>query len=75
MAIFELDEGRAGLVQPMRPNGDAFDVDSSALVDQHVQDLLGERVLPVRRGEAGRGGPHLLALDASARPVVVEVVQ
>jgi hypothetical protein len=73
MAIFELDGGQGTLVQPMRPRADAFESDSSALVTEHVSDLLGEQVLPVREG--GSGGPHLLALDAGSRPVVVEVVQ
>jgi hypothetical protein len=73
MAIFELDGGRGSLVQPMRPRADAFEVDSATLVDEHAAALLGEPVLPVRRG--GPGGPHLLALDAAARPVVVEVAQ
>lgn len=74
MAIFELDDGRGTLVQPMRPSADSFEIDSTTLVDDHVAALLGERVLPVRRGGDGTG-PHLLALDAGARPVVVEVVQ
>jgi hypothetical protein len=74
MAIFELDDGRGTLVQPMRPSADSFEVDSTALVDDHVSALLGEQVLPVRRGGDGTG-PHLLALDAAAGPVVVEVVQ
>ncbi|HEY0187021.1 MAG TPA: hypothetical protein VGC67_05995 [Cellulomonas sp.] len=74
MAIFELDDGRGTLVQPMRPSADSFDADSAALVDGDVTALLGERVLPVRRGGDGTG-PHLLALDAAARPVVLEVVQ
>lgn len=73
MAIFELDGGRGTLVQPMRPRADSFEVDSSALVSDHVASLLGEQVFPVRHG--GSGGPHLLALDAAGRPVVVEVVQ
>lgn len=73
MAIFELDGGRSTLVQPMRPRADAFEADSVALVADHVSDLLGEQVLTVREG--GPGGPRLLALDAGARPVVVEVVQ
>lgn len=73
MAIFELDGGHGTLVQPMRPRADAFEADSSALVAEHVSDLLGEQVLTVREG--ARGGPHLLALDAASRPVVVEVVQ
>ncbi|VTR76790.1 hypothetical protein [Cellulomonas hominis] len=73
MAIFELDGGRGSLVQPMRPRADSFEVDSATLVTDHVAALLGEQVLPVREG--GSGGPHLLALDAATRPVVVEVVQ
>lgn len=73
MAIFELDGGRSTLVQPMRPRADSFEAESSTLVADHVSDLLGEQVLTVREG--GPGGPHLLALDAGARPVVVEVVQ
>jgi hypothetical protein len=58
----------------MRPSADSFEIDSTTLVDDHVGALLGEQVLPVRRGGDGTG-PHLLALDAAARPVVVEVVQ
>lgn len=73
MAIFELDGGRSSVVQPMRPRADSFEAESSTLVADHVSDLLGEQVLTVREG--GSGGPHLLALDARARPVVVEVVQ
>ncbi|WP_217617066.1 hypothetical protein [Cellulomonas sp. GbtcB1] len=73
MAIFELDGGHGTLVQPMRPRADAFEADSSALVAEHASDLLGEQVLTVREG--AHGGPHLLALDAASRPVVVEVVQ
>lgn len=73
MAIFELDGGHGTLVQPMRPRADSFESDSSALVADHVSDLLGEQVLAVREGASG--GPQLLALDATARPVVVEVVQ
>jgi hypothetical protein len=73
MAIFELDGGRGSLVQPMRPRADSFEVDSATLLADHATALLGEQVLPVREG--GPGGPHLLALDAAGRPVVVEVVQ
>ncbi|RMI04926.1 hypothetical protein [Cellulomonas triticagri] len=71
MAIFELDGGRGSLVQPMRPRTDSFEVDSATLVGEHAAALVGEQVLPVREGASG--GPHLLALDAAARPLVVEV--
>jgi hypothetical protein len=73
MAIFELDGGRGSVVQPMRPRPDSFEVDSATLLGDHAAALLGEPVLTVREG--GPGGPHLLALDAASRPVVVEVAQ
>lgn len=73
MAIFELDDGHGTLVQPMRPSAESFEDDTAALIGEHAAALIGESVLPVREG--GSGGPRLLALDASAQPVVVEVVQ
>ncbi len=75
MPIFELDDGRGDLVQPMQPTAAAFDVDSSALVTGHLAGLLGEQVFPVRPRQGDSDAPHLLALDASGRPVVVDVVQ
>lgn len=73
MAIFELDDGHSTLVQPMRPSAESFEDDTAALIGEHAAALIGESVLPIREG--GSGGPRLLALDASAQPVVVEVVQ
>ncbi|WP_448059003.1 restriction system modified-DNA reader domain-containing protein [Cellulomonas hominis] len=75
MPIFELDDGRGDLVQPMQPTAAAFDVDSSALVTGHLAGLLGEQVFPVRPRQGDSDAPHLLALDAAGRPVVVDVVQ
>lgn len=75
MPIFELDEGRPVLVQPMQPAPGSFAADSSALVAEHLTSLLGEQLFPVRERHGDASGPHLLALDATGRPVVVDVVQ
>jgi hypothetical protein len=75
MPIFELDEGRPVLVQPMQPAPGSFAADSSALVAEHLTSLLGEQLFPVRVRHGDAPGPHLLALDTTGRPVVVDVVQ
>jgi hypothetical protein len=75
MPIFELDEGRPVLVQPMQPAPGSFAADSSALVAEHLTSLLGEQLFPVRLRHGDAPGPHLLALDTTGRPVVVDVVQ
>lgn len=75
MPIFELDEGRPMLVQPMQPASSSFSPDSSALVADHLTALLGEQLFTVRvRHDDSDQTPHLLALDAAGQPVVVEVV-
>ncbi|MBC7291423.1 MAG: hypothetical protein H5T83_08850, partial [Actinotalea sp.] len=43
-------------------------------VGDQLDALLGEHLLPVRMRTPGADEPHLLAVDASGRPVVVEVV-
>ncbi|WP_425955962.1 hypothetical protein [Xylanimonas sp. McL0601] len=43
------------------------------VVESHIDGLLGEQIFPVSPG-AGPDEPHLLALDASGAPVVVELV-
>jgi hypothetical protein len=45
-----------------------------AEVGDQLDALLGEHLLPVRTRTPGADEPHLLAVDASGRPVVVEVV-
>lgn len=75
MPIFELDEGRPILVQPMQPTPGSFTPDSAALVTDHLASLLGEQLFPVRTRRGDAPGPHLLALDAAGQPVVVDVVQ
>lgn len=47
---------------------------SRADVGDQLDALLGEHLLPVRTRTPGSDEPHLLAVDASGRPVVVEVV-
>lgn len=71
MPIFELDEGRPLLVQPMQPAAGTFTPDASALVTEHLTALLGEELFPVTTRTAPEG-TQLLALDAAGRPVVVE---
>jgi len=71
MPIFELDEGRPLLVQPMQPAAGTFAPDASALVTEHLTALLGEELFPVTTRTAPEGA-QLLALDAAGRPVVVE---
>lgn len=75
MPIFELDDGRSVLVQPMQPAPGSFAADSSALVAEHLTSLLGEQLFPVRLRHGDAPGPHLLALDTTGRPVVVDAVQ
>ncbi|MCZ2265005.1 hypothetical protein IRJ14_20745, partial [Isoptericola sp. QY 916] len=43
------------------------------MVDSHIDGLLGEQIFPVSPG-VGPDEPHLLALDATGSPVVVELV-
>lgn len=78
MPIFELDEGRPRLVQPMQPLAGSFAQEVGALVTHHLAAIAGEPLLVVRtRAAAAERGdlPELLALDAAGRPVVVEVAQ
>lgn len=78
MPIFELDEGRARLVQPMQPLPGSFASDCAALLTHHLSAIAGEPLFPVRRrSDAPEHAdlPELLALDPTGRVVVVEVVQ
>ncbi|MFD6179121.1 MULTISPECIES: restriction system modified-DNA reader domain-containing protein [unclassified Isoptericola] len=76
MPLFEVDAQRPLLVQPDRsPAATAQGVGTTAhrVVDSHIDGLLGEQIFPVSPG-AGPDEPHLLALDATGSPVVVELV-
>ncbi|WP_273652417.1 hypothetical protein [Cellulomonas fimi] len=78
MPIFELDEGRPRLVQPMQPLAGSFAQECSAVLTHHLSAVAGEPLFAVRwRASAPDHAdlPELLALDATGRPVVVEVVQ
>lgn len=77
MPIFELDDGRPRLVQPMQPLAGSFAQEVTALVTHHLAAIAGEPLFVVRaRGTSDRADlPELLALDASGRPVVVDVAQ
>ncbi|GAB2471542.1 hypothetical protein [Xylanimonas ulmi] len=70
MPLFEVERDRPQLVK-----GADSGVGTTAhrVVDSHIDGLLGEQVFPVCPG-SGPDEPHLLALDASGAPVVVELV-
>ncbi|MDM7830417.1 hypothetical protein [Cellulomonas edaphi] len=78
MPIFELDEGRPRLVQPMQPLAGSFAQECEALLTHHLTAIAGEPLFPVRSRTGAPDHAHLpalLALDATGRPVVVEIVQ
>lgn len=76
MPLFEVDAQRPLLVQSDRsPAAGAPGVGTTAhrVVDSHIDGLLGEQIFPVSPG-VGPDEPHLLALDATGSPVIVELV-
>ncbi|RPF19762.1 hypothetical protein [Myceligenerans xiligouense] len=76
MPLFEVDATRPFLVQSSG-NGAGGEpgvhTQAHRVVESHIDGLLGEQVFPVAQG-SGPDEPHLLALDASGLPVVVELV-
>ncbi|WP_372593197.1 hypothetical protein [Actinotalea sp.] len=72
MPMFQVDDGKAVVVQPVRPASQAFGETSRALTE-HLDTLLGEQLLPVRVRTPGQDEPYLLAVDCNGHPVVVEV--
>jgi len=78
MPLFELDEGRPRLVQPMQPLPASFAQDVAALLQHHLAAIAGEPLFPVRYRTSAPDHadlPELLALDSTGRAVVVEAVQ
>ena len=82
MPIFELDDGRPVLVQPMQPQAATFAQECAALLRDHLALLAGIPLFTVRStsGASGQPGadadrPDLLALDAAGRPVVATVAE
>ncbi|WP_402468305.1 restriction system modified-DNA reader domain-containing protein [Isoptericola aurantiacus] len=76
MPLFEVDASRPLLVQSGRSAGavePGLGTTAHRVVDSHIDGLLGEQIFPVAQG-AGPDEPHLLALDATGSPVVVELV-
>lgn len=76
MPLFEVDASRPLLVQSGRPADAAepgLGTTAHRVVDSHIDGLLGEQIFPVAQG-VGPDEPHLLALDATGSPVVVELV-
>ncbi|WP_028046164.1 hypothetical protein [Cellulomonas sp. URHE0023] len=78
MPIFELDEGRPRLVQPMQPLAGSFAQETAALLTDHLAAIAGEPLFAVRSRTSSPDHadlPALLALDATGRAVVLDVVQ
>ncbi|WP_449386292.1 restriction system modified-DNA reader domain-containing protein [Cellulomonas soli] len=78
MPIFELDEGKVRLVQPMQPLAGSFAQECAALLAGHLAAIAGEPLFTVRSRASvpeHTDAPDLLALDASGRPVVFDVAQ
>ncbi|MCR6649470.1 MAG: hypothetical protein NVV70_15535 [Cellulomonas sp.] len=78
MPLFELDDGRPRLVQPMQPLPGSFAQDLASLLTHHLAAIAGEPLFPVRHRSSAPDHadlPELLALDATGRAVVLEAVQ
>lgn len=78
MPIFELDEGKVRLVQPMQPLAGSFAQECASLLGGHLAAIAGEPLFTVRSRSAvpeHTDAPDLLALDATGRPVVFDVAQ
>ena len=78
MPIFELDEGRPRLVQPMQPLTGSFAQECASLLTHHLAAIAGEPLFAVRSRTGAPDHadlPELLALDATGRSVVIDVVQ
>lgn len=74
MPLFEVDANRPLLVQSGRtPAVPGVGTSAHQVVESHIDGLLGEQIFPVAPG-SGPDEPHLLALDATGSPVVVELV-
>ncbi|MFI9488166.1 hypothetical protein ACIG47_17410 [Promicromonospora sp. NPDC052451] len=76
MPLFEVDTQRPLLVTSAGGKGGSepgLKTTANQVVDSHIDGLLGEEVFPIAQG-SGPDEPHLLALDASGSPVVVELV-
>ncbi|WP_315097891.1 hypothetical protein [uncultured Cellulomonas sp.] len=78
MPIFELDEGRPRLVQPMQPLTGSFAQECAALLTHHLAAIAGEPLFAVRSRSGSPDHadlPELLALDPTGRAVVIDAVQ
>jgi hypothetical protein len=70
LPLFEVEGDRPQIVPGPRPG---VGTTAHRVVESHIDGLLGEQIFPVSPG-VGPDEPHLLALDASGAPVVVELV-
>lgn len=71
--MFQVDAGRSAAVHSHQPRR-SVGPETSAVVADQLDSLLGEHLLPLRPRVGDEDAPHLLAVDAAGQPVVVEVV-
>ena len=70
--MFQVEPGRSVGVDPHQ-SPTRFGAQTGVVPD-HLDNLLGEHLLPLRPRQGDEDAPHLLAVDAAGQPVVVEVV-
>lgn len=76
MPLFEVGDDRVRIVPPARPGPDVFTAEAGAILDRHLDVVLGEPVLVVHSGRDGvrTDLPAVVAMDARRSPVVVDAV-
>lgn len=76
MPLFEVGDDRVRIVPPARPGPDVFAAEVGAILDRHLDVVLGEPVLVVHNGRDGVRAdlPAVVAMDARRSPVVVDAV-
>lgn len=72
--MFQVETTRSVAVHPLEPAPGTFTGETSTVLAQHLDTLLGEQLLPLRLRDGDEDAPYLLAVDASGQPVVVEIV-
>lgn len=72
--MIEVDGGRSVAIHPPNAAPTGFGQHASRVVADNLDELLGEQLLPLRARSGDEDEPHLLAVDASGQPVVVEIV-
>lgn len=72
--MFQVEGTRSVAVHPLGPATSPLSREASGVLAEHLDTLLGERLLPLRLRAGDEDEPYLLAVDAAGQPVVVEIV-